>query len=338
MNVKRHLGLIVTGAITLLLVIVLGVMLIRFQGEYRRVRAGLASAESRLQRLHERDPYPSNTNVEMVRSNLVVLQRFYDQLYSTLKLGQVESVDLEPAGFPPLLDRTIKRLYARASEGGVQVPPRFSFGFERYALGSLPNKEDVARLNVQLRAIEKICEIIFNNKVSELTAVERTVFEKGVIEQMAGTGRRRVFAEPEQGVRTEEWKDPSGLFSRETFTFSIVAPDSVILNLLNNLARSGLFVVVSSVEMIGEVPSVKPAEVTTSTGMPSAAGAVQPPRAAEAGVSLIGGPAPGEAGVAPKEPPPHEERIVAGRAKVKATLQIRVYRFIGEETSQEITS
>jgi hypothetical protein len=333
MNVRRHLGLIVAGGISLVLVLVLAVLLVRFQREYQRVRSGLQAAESRLQRLYERVPYPSEANVAIVQTNLAALQDFYQKLCETLRLGQIDPIIMEPADFPPLLDRTIKRLYEKAREGGVKLPPRFAFGFERYALGSLPNKEDVARLTVQLRTVEKICEVVFKEKVNEIAGVERVVFEKGVIERTEGGGRRRGYAESEVPDRSaEEWKDPSGLFARETYTMSFVASDAAVVSVLNALAKSGLIAVVSSVELVGEVPQVKaPESVTASGATPSTSqGVAAPPPSAD---SLLGGAAP--AAPAAKEPPPHEERIVAGRAMVKASIQIRVYRLLSGANSQE---
>lgn len=333
MNVRRHLGLIITGGISLLLVAILAVLLVRFQREYQRVRTGLRTAESRLQRLYERDPYPSESNVALVQSNLVALQDFYQKLCDTLRLGQIDSVRMEPADFPPLLDRTIKRLYERAREGGVKVAPRFAFGFERYALGSLPNKEDVDRLTVQLRTVEKICELIFKSKVNEIVAVERTVFEQGVIERTEGMGRRRGFVEEEASAApVEVWRDPSGLFTRETYTITFVANDATVVNVLNELAKVGMIAVVSSVELVGEVPQVKAAESAGTVG-----------RALSQTMASASPPTPlvsPEATAAPtvsaaKEPPPHEERVVAGRALVKASVQIRVYRLLGSAQSEE---
>lgn len=331
MNVRRHLALIVTGAISLVLVIILLVLLVRFQREYQRVHSGLHTAESRLQRLYERDPYPSEANVAVAQSNLVALQDFYTELCKTLKLGQIDPMDMEPADFPPLLDRTIKRLYERAREGGVVVPARFAFGFERYALGSLPNKEDVARLTVQLRTVEKICELVFKNRVTELSGIERTVFEKGVIERTGLIARRRGYVEQEEetAAGVPEWKDASGLFARETYTIKFVASDATLVSVLNELAKTGLIAVVSAVEAAGEVPEVKAAAAAVSTGTPARVSAAPAPAA------MLLEPAAVSAETAPKEPPPHEERVVAGRAMVKATVQIRVYRLLVEPKREE---
>lgn len=327
MSIRRHIGLIVTLSVCSVLCLILVILLFQFRSRYLEVRNGLRSAEQRLKTLNERAPHPSEANVQMVQSNLVLLSSFYKSTIQTLKLGQIDPEDIEPAAFPPILDRTIKRLYERSREFGVKLPPRFAFGFERYVLGALPNREDVARLNMQLRTIEKLCDTIMKCKVAELTEVQRTIFEKGVAEA-AETGRRRRFAveqEAEQAV--PEWVDPSGLFSRETYTFKVVAPDSVLLNVLNELARIGTFVVVSAVTVEGEVPAVKavtPAPVVGSQESPKTTGEWAP---------LAPSPTPSAA--EKKEPPPHEERVVAGTAMVKATIEVRVYRFLEKVASEE---
>ena len=173
---------------------------------------------------------------------------------------------MEPAEFPLLLDRTIRRLRDRAREQGVKLPPRFAFGFERYALGALPNHEDVGRLVMQVRTVEKLCEAIFKSKVTDVENVHRTIFERGVIEQTGAVreGRRRGMMETPTVVEGEaagEWVDSSGLFAREAYTLTFRALDSAVWTALNELAKMGMFTVVAGVELSNPEPLPKPTVV-----------------------------------------------------------------------------
>lgn len=337
MNLKRHLGLVITGSIVLVLAIVLIVMLFRFQSSYQQVRRDLRGTVDRLNQLYNRDPYPSEENVELVQSNLMVLTKYHDELVSVLKLGQVDPANMEPAEFPLLLDRTIRRLRDRAREQGVRLPARFAFGFERYALGALPNHEDVARLVMQVKTLEKLCEALFKSKVSEMESIQRTVFERGVIEQGGARdgGRRRGMmdtTETQPEPSRDEWTDPSGLFARESYTLTFKALDSSVWTVLNELAKTGTFTVVARVEMTNPAPlpkqvaAVRPvfeAPVASAPPLPTAMDlfAAAPQPAAETGAKVV--------------IKPHEERVVAGREMVRAVVEVHVYRFL-ESERQEI--
>lgn len=340
MNLKRHMGLVISGSIGLVLAVVIGVMLFRFQSSYQQVRTDLRNTVARLNSLYGRDPFPSEENVSLVQSNLVVLDKYSKDLFALVKLGQVDAVKMEPAGFPLLLDGTIRRLHKQA-ENQVKLPARFSFGFERYALGALPNQEDVPRLVLQVKTVEKLCEVVFKSKVSEMENIQRTVFERGVLEATdAGAfGRRRETSpDPAQQQTVSEWVDPSGLFSRETYTLTLRAADSAIWSLLNELARSGLFMVVSKVDLINDTPIAKAAVVERPAVGTSPSPAMGAPVADPGGsfASMFGAATPAAAGVAeiPAAPKLREERIVAGREMVKAIIEVRVYRFLGGESEE----
>lgn len=338
MNLKRHMGLVISGSIGLVLAIVIGVMLFRFQSSYQQVRTDLRNTVARLNSLYGRDPFPSEENVSLVQSNLVVLDKYAKDLFTLVKMGQVDVVQMEPAGFPLLLDGTIRRLHKQAGDNQVKLPSRFSFGFERYALGALPNQEDVPRLVLQVKTIEKLCEIVFKSKISEMENIQRTVFERGVLEttDASAFSRRRgpeasPESTPEQSVA--EWVDPSGLFSRENYTLTLRASDSAVWGLLNELARSGLFIVVSKVELINDTPIVKvtPAERPAAAIAAAPATAGRPADQSGAFAAMFGtaGAVPGAAPEQPAGPKPREERIVAGLEMVKAIVEVRVYRFVG---------
>ncbi|MFH1026498.1 MAG: Amuc_1100 family pilus-like protein [Pseudomonadota bacterium] len=328
MKLRQHMVLIVGGGIALVLMIVTLFMLFKFHAKYQRVNGDLKNTMQRLDTLYNRDPFPSDENVSLVQTNLDVLTSYFSELYASLHQGQFEPTKMEPAEFPLLLEKTIRKLFTRAMEVGVVLPQRFAFGFERYAIGALPNEGDVPRLVLQLKTIEELCGILYQSRVSEVVSITRQVFEQGAASQADTpmvTGRRFGAAMPAEmtaAAQAEEKVDPSGLFAREHYVLTFNAKDAAIWEVLNHFNRSKMFVIVTRVEFINDAPLPKPAPVEM---------AMQPE------------PGAGRQSLAPGQPPPVEvkppvkpleERMVAGRELVKAIVEVDVLRFLGQENKE----
>lgn len=339
MKLRKHMVLIVGGGVAVVLLGVAVFMLVRFQGTYQQVSRELKDSLQRLDKLYRRDPYPSDENVAMVQSNLVVLRGQFARLFASLEKDQVEPVKMEPAEFPLLLEKTIRKAMGRAVELGIVLPPRFAFGFDRYALGELPVEADVPRLVVQAKTIAELCQVLFQSKVSEIVSIQRQVFEQGAAAESAEPvmsprgGRMRGMmpptAESEPAMGAKEWVDPSGLFSREHFALTFKARDAAIWDVLNQLAASKMFVVVSRVEFLNDNPLPKPTPPAPEGGPGAAApGPAGMPAPVQGGMIPPGG-----AATAPDKPQvlTHEDRVVAGREAVRAVVEVDVYRFRAEQ-------
>lgn len=295
---KKNMVLVVGGAISLLLALILVVVLIRVRSSYVRVQRELNLEQQKLVRLNQRDPYPSDENVEIIQTNYVVLQKFFRELMALLRQGQEEPRAIEPAEFPVRLDRTIRALWQKAAAQKVVLPQRFAFGFDRYMLGTLPAREDVYRLVIQLDTIAHLCDVLFQCKINELVSVERPLFEASL---RISTEETQWEAQEEQPELQEEeipYQDPSKLFTRERYRITFRGTDASVREVLNRLAAHRRFFAVSRVELDNEggVPTVAP-----------------PPSQPTSGVAPI---------------LTHEDRVVAGRELVRATISVDVYRFL----------
>ena len=313
MNLKKNMTLIVGGAIAVALLVILLVLLLKFNSSYQQVNRQLQSAQQRLTILNARDPFPSEDNVTMVRTNLAVLQGFFGTLMASLQKGQAEVAKMEPSQFNLLLDQTSRRLFAAAAKAKVAVPRGFPFGFDRYAAGTLPDSVDVPRLAIQLEEVGYLCGLLYLSKITELSAVERPVFEASARPTVAvetyvdprmqryGGGAPATTATPANPADT--YKDPSGLFSRQRYTLTFRASDTAVLAFLNRVAASSRFIVVTRLQMENEAGVPKAAAALAAAATPAAPGA---PAA-----SL----------------PTREQRIVAGREPVRVIVEVEVYRF-----------
>lgn len=309
--------LIVGGSICLVLMIAAGFLLWKFQGDYAKVQEELQSAQSRLEQLNRRSPFPSAENLEKTKENLASIQSYYSNVVTVLQKDQVEPESIEPSAFAPLLERGTHRVFERAKANGVKFPERFAMGFDRYAAGELPAPEHLPRLVTQVQHLESLLNLLIDARISELTALQRTMFDTGATQtteaeadpRSRGRGTRAPAAAAVIDDKVPEVQS-NALYAVERFRLTFSARESAVWEVLNMLARSRALFVVSSVRM--ENPLVIGAGAAQAAAKPAAAAA-----------------APGQQGV-PALPLTHEERIVAGREPVTVSLVVDAYRILQE--------
>ncbi len=307
MTYRKYMPLIVGGSIALALLIAAGVLLARFSGEYNRVQTELERSIRELERLEGREPFPADENVERLRYNLEGMESFLGDLLSDLAEGQVEPQPMERAAFPTLIERTITHLYEEARAANIRLPERFTFGFERYALGALPASEHIPRLTIQVRMIERVCRLLFEAGISEIVSIERTEFDRDRPAERDDTLRRRTVEEPDERDFTQLPREERELYSKERIVLTFFSSDPAIWRTLNLLAEDDLFVVVKNAALRNEAElegrSPLALRRTPREDRPAARDRDEPRTLAA------------------------EERIVAGRERVRVRLELEVYRF-----------
>ncbi len=326
---RKYMVLVVGGAIALVLVILVSALMFKFSSEYARVQSDLQTLSATLDRLHHRDPFPAEDNVARVRENLDELEEYLGTLLGALSMRQVQGEDMERAAFPAEIERTGRRLRAAAAEHEIGLADGLAFGFERYAAGNLPMQEHVSRLVVQLRTIETLCSLLFNAGISELVGVEREVFdvERTQAELMDPASMRRsgrapaVVAAP---ATTIEAEGVEGLYTKERYTLTFFASDQALRDALNSMIRSPMLIIIRHLELRNEMglggvtasarlaARLQPRDAARPT-MPR-----QPDAARDAAPSLL-----------------RDDRLVAGRERVRVTMIVDVYRFVYDEEVEE---
>lgn len=327
---KKYMALIIGGGIALLLALIVLVLLIKFSGTYTRIQDDLASNQRELERLIRLATFPSLENVELVEENLLALEIFRDDQLARLAASQPQIVPMERVAFPPELERTWQRLRALAARENVVIPAEMRFGFERYAAGNLPMHQHVPRLLSQLYSIDRIGEILIRSGIAELTGVEREVFEEQRVQaplEAPAPARRRGAAEPEPVEVVAGSPEPQGvegLYTRERFTFTFLASEPALIEVLNQLARDPVLKIVRNLELRNEM----------ALGGVSAAARLsarlQPRETVARVVDPAGRPED------PSRPAMMEDRVVAGRERVRVRLVVDVYRFEVDQQEEEI--
>lgn len=311
MNWRKHMVLLVGGGAAVVLLIASLFFLFRFQGRYGDTNRELESARLRLQQLNSRNPFPSEANVKKMQDNLALLRTQALQLQSTLQKSQIRGENMEPAEFAPLLEKTSRRMQQKAQESGVTLPAGFAFGFPRYAAGELPAAESVFRLVGQLRAVETVCDILFQARIAQIDALDREVFEEtGVAVEAAQSqdlrrSRRAVTetAAPSSGNVPKAVTNE--LYSVERITVNVQGRETAIWDVLNGIVRHPAFLVLADVKLDNTL---------ASAGVLGKKTALSP---------MGGDRGPG----VPPQFPAHDDRIVAGRENVAASLVIDLYHF-----------
>ncbi len=347
MNLRKNMVLLVSAAVTLVLVVVAVVFLVRFQGRYSRVAGSLQDQLAQLDRLRSRDPFPNTDNVALAEENHRRVEAAFDSLMGALSSDQFEAPDMEPAQFPLLLQRVLGGLNAVAVTNQVAVPPRFPYGFERYAR-QLPKKQHIPRLASQLNFIEAVCRALFATQVRDLTAVKRYVFEdaEGADLDGAGGGPFAMQGADPFAVRPDTAAGPApgaagaalgpgyveeahGLYTAERMVFSFSTGEIGVWDALNALASMDTFCRVTRLEIKSEAPTASPASLP---GGPGPAGPMGAPVGAVPGMWPMepGGMMPGMAGGtnAPVRITSREERVMAGKSElVSVELEVELFHF-----------
>ncbi len=300
--------LLVGGGIALALLILALVFLMRARREYAGINGQLSAASDRLEQLNRRAPFPSAENVKLMEQNLQTLQDAAAVLYTNLLKGQIRPERIEAAEFAPLLERAAKRLYQRAAENGVLLPERFNLGMARYAAGELPTPDAIPRLVVQLKCMDALCQILFQAKIHSLLSIERQQFETAAATRAEVPVFRRRGAAQEtaaEGLPDIPMPASNALYEVERFGLTFSARDAGVWEVLNLLNSTPLVAAVLDVRLANQATDqLGKAQPMTQTGV--------------------------DMPVAPSlnRFPQHEERVIAGRELVKASVVVDIYRIL----------
>ena len=333
---SKHMPLYIGGAVSLVLLLGAGALLVLQQGGFSGKTESMEQAGLKLKRLTDRKPFPSAANVNRLDSQLEVYTTYQEELFASMSKGQESVGTVDQDRFRRLLAENLTKLIREARAKSVAIPVQFPFGFHRYVAGSLPDPDEMPRLMSQMQGVSQICHILYESGIGELLGVERTEFERaaaGAAEAAAADassrrGRRNrgdEEAAADQADTKALFTDSDGLFTKEHYVVRFRAKDKAIQNVLDRLAKGAPFTVVTRMDLVNPnrpVVTVQPDAVQDSAagdGFDMSPGWPAPPPP--------GGPAAGP-GAKENEPLPRDLRVIAGRELPEVRLEIDVYRFV----------
>ena len=298
------IGLMFLGAVAL---VVMGFI------QFREVETELKASRSSLEMLYSQKPFPSMANAKQEMDNIQTIQQELLDLQTAMGAEQVEPEGQSPAKFVTQFFETKKRLESRAKAQNITLATDFSFG--RHMKGDLPASQDVPRLTQQLRIVETLCDLLFSSHITSLGGIARQEFEADAV-GTGGTPPRAPVAQPNE-IEIKNVVDamagiiPQGQqYGRWHFALQFNARDTVVMNILNGLASSGVFISITRLDIKGDEKLFE--------------------RKDSAGAGLKPEAAPAEEGVVPvKEVPKmRDERIVCGRdSALTVKMELDVYQF-----------
>lgn len=256
-------------------------VLFRYVHRFNEASKALDKAKKQLAGHYQEPVFPSSGNVKQEQSNAEDLNRWFDQLEKALSTGNVNSSERSPSQFVGILERARAKLLREAQAAETELPENFAFGFERYAgTGTLPRPDDVPRLTEQLVLVNRVCKILFENRVKSIGLVERAGFEDTPaggatpatpvpVEAPPPAGRRavagrgRASAQQSAAVAPPAAGQPGiiagdALYGKYRFAFEFNAKESGLIGILNALTVSSSFTVVNLVRLAKDVPVLMP--------------------------------------------------------------------------------
>ncbi len=316
---KKGLAILI-GA--LILLIGASVLLYQSISQFRDVSGQLNNARRQLDDLYQRNPFPSEENIAAELEHLQALHRELSRLRTELSENQVEPVHTAPVRFVERFRDTSRRLTEQAADRRVALPPDFAFGFQHHRAGELPNPADVPRLMQQLAITEQLVNVLYDVGVAEITNIQRQEFEvREPTEDRPTRGGLYGPREPARRETTREREHHPGKvgileddadYASLNFVLEFRLHENAFMEVLNELARHPMFIIVKRVELRNPF-EWQPARAVTVT---------EPGN----GQDVLAG---------PLAAPTRSQRVVTGefRRRVHVTLELEVYRFREDETS-----
>ncbi len=302
-----------------LLVAVTAFVMFRGLSEANQTKRDRDTSRRTLHGFYQRNPFPDEANIERERANLETVRTWYERLHSELQQSNIPKAESSPIAFNSRREAVMADLAARVpvGRGGERVvPPDFGFGFDDYKTGNLANPADVPRLMRQLRMVELLMRELFDVGVTQVLSVTRERFEVTDVTTaaqpddalFAGRGERGPRgAQPTAGARPDGRVDAAVPLDRQRFSFTFIAQEAALVDLLNRIAAMDMFAVVTRIEFTKEGEDYRP-----------------PPSLEERSAEDEARP-----GVA-RMPPNRSARLVSGRgraAPVRVQMDVEVYSF-----------
>ncbi len=233
--------------------VLVAILLWREVHSFRQTRRDLEESEARLERLYRMTPFPSSENVDRERENLEMLSEWFETLLQELRKGRIEPATVTAPRFSHMYFEKRERLRSLADEAGVQLAGReaFAFGFDRYADGVVPEAEHVPRLLRQLLIVEKIAELLVQEKVESIETLARPQFEVADAPRRArGSRPRGAEPQPVEMPTREEGR----LYETTRITLSFTATEPALIRFLNRIKEHETFMAVANLELesVGE--------------------------------------------------------------------------------------
>jgi len=280
---------VMLSLLTVFVLVLGGLIWLQQQAAAKRseIDSALEDQQSELGHLQATKPSPSRENIAILKQDREQLDRLYSNLLAAVSQNQIQTQEvLRPVGFLQLMALTFAHLRQSADTAGVKLPEGFAFGFSRYAgtpptlparnLSDADTKHVLGQLTKQLRAVEKLSDLLIESHVDEIDQIQRAEAEPG--------------SPGMDALNVPTSAQSKGLYETLPFEFRFACTTPALRTFLNKLSQSEWFFAVRYVQVAGEPPSTTASESPTPGGAPSSgatAGQARPPLHVIARIDLV---------------------------------------------------
>ena len=248
---RKNIVLIVMAGILGVLFIGSAVLLFRGIGRFNASEENLEKEQEKLDKFYEKDPFPSEANVEKERQNVETVRQWFRRIMAELRQGQITpDASKSPSLFILTLQRKKEEMEALFPE-----TENLRFGFEQYLVEDMvsPLPADVPRLTQQLLITEQLAKVLNTAGVRKLERIERELFE-GVEEapERRGGGRSTARRRSVRRGRSGELANadageipPGALYGKYHFLLEFEAREDSVLETLDRFSGHDLFIVMT---------------------------------------------------------------------------------------------
>lgn len=181
---KKQTILAAAGGVSALLVVGAGVLTFTSWQAAGDAEKKMQASKASLARYYKEEVFPSQANVDVYRTNLLLAQTWVGDLSRGVFRDGVAVDDSVTRGdFGRVCRETVEALIADAPPNAAEEPvvdEGASFGFDHYLQNNLPERDEyVPRLLRQLRLVDRIVRILYDAGIHHLDAVGRELFDLG---------------------------------------------------------------------------------------------------------------------------------------------------------------
>jgi len=269
---KQTLALAIGGSVSLLLVVATAVITAAGVSAASRNRQEMQTSSARLTAFYDKNPFPSEANIEAAERNLALYKEQYAALADAVKTNAIVIKGKHsPGSFRLICEETIaalRRAAPKTESGELVIAPDFYFSFDRYdpSKGGIPAaRDDVPRLLLQLQMVDKLVRTLYATEVMKIEIVRREEFDTGGDTDSGGGDaarrrRRRTPASDYTGFSLE--MNPPPLenapveIDRQRFGIVFIAREDSLYATLNAINAMWPFAQVSGLQIVKTGPDV----------------------------------------------------------------------------------
>ncbi|MEO6569892.1 MAG: Amuc_1100 family pilus-like protein [Opitutaceae bacterium] len=214
----------------------LGFLLMSAQSAFAEAQQRYDEQAAELTRLQNSAPFPDAENLKKMEALRGAHFTAITTLQKDLAAAEVPLKPMTPEQFKDELDKTVKRVAARAAELHVELPAKekFYMAMEKYER-DVPKPEAAAPLGRQLGAMELALMQLLESRITEVTELKReTLSEEGQPAGSNSSGRSGTDAPKASSGKS----DAKELVTRNSFDIAFVGQEAKFHSFINALIGS----------------------------------------------------------------------------------------------------